>query len=271
MNVQKLDLPLAEGRTAEVFAWGDGLVLKLFRPAFERDAEFEYGIARMIDACNLPAPRALDLVTVRDRAGIVYERVDGVSMLGELTARPQRAPELARTLAELHFEIHQRQPSGLPRQRDRFSHWLNRASLDEKVKARVRRTFDALPDSDALCHGDFHPDNVILSLVGPRIIDWANASIGNPMGDVGWTALLMQIASAPPNARPSEPLRQLRRSFEEGYRSRYFELDPRAREQLDAWALSIAVARLGDGIPEERQALVALIEACVQSWGKGDS
>lgn len=269
MDLQKPGLPIAEGRTAEIFAWGEGRVLKLFRPDFGRSAaEYEFDIARAIDRCDLPAPRAFDLVTMGDRVGIVYERVDGASMLAELMAQPQRAPQLARTLADLHFEIHQRKPSGLPRQRERFLRWLNCALLDDARKDHVRRALNALPDGDALCHGDFHPDNIILTSDGPMIIDWANASIGNPLGDVGWTALLVQVASAPPDTPPSDPLWQLRRSFGESYLRRTFELDPAARGLLDAWMLPVAAARLGDGIPEEWEALVKMIEQGVQSRGE---
>ena len=40
------------------------------------------------------------------------------------------------------------------------------------------------PERPALCHGDFHPFNVMLSPRGPIVIDWNNAHIGNPLEDV---------------------------------------------------------------------------------------
>lgn len=266
-----LDSPIAHGRTAEIFAWGEGRVLKLFRANFGRDAaHYEFDIAHSIDASDLPAPRAFDLVTVEDRVGIVYERVEGVSMLAELMAQPQRAPELAQTLAEMHYAVHQRKPRNLPYQRDRFLRWLNQAPLDELLKDHVRRALDTLPVGDALCHGDFHPDNVILSPDGAKIIDWTNASIGNPLGDVSWTSLIIRIAGAATDPASSEPFTQLRKLFEQSYLQRYFELDPATRDLFDEWMLPVAAARLGDGIPGEQQTLVKMIEQGVQSWGKGN-
>ena len=45
-----------------------------------------------------------------------------------------------------------------------------------------------LPDDDKLCHGDFHPDNIIVAPDGLVVVDWANAVCGHPLADVARTA-----------------------------------------------------------------------------------
>ncbi len=51
-----LGKPIALGRTAEVYPWADGQVLKLFRPRWGKQAaEFEARIARAVYAAGLPA------------------------------------------------------------------------------------------------------------------------------------------------------------------------------------------------------------------------
>ncbi len=42
-----------------------------------------------------------------------------------------------------------------------------------------------------LCHGDFHPKNVIVSAEGPVIVDWFDACRGNAVGDIARTSLLL--------------------------------------------------------------------------------
>ncbi len=39
----------------------------------------------------------------------------------------------------------------------------------------VQDQYNALPDGDIFCHGNFHPDNVILTFGHPVLIDWPGA------------------------------------------------------------------------------------------------
>ncbi len=92
---------VGEGRTAEVLAWGEGRVLKLYREGFRREgAATEARVTRLVHEAGLAAPAVYDgdgpdgLVDLEDRAGIVYERIDGVSMLREMAQRPWRLQSL---------------------------------------------------------------------------------------------------------------------------------------------------------------------------------
>src|SRR5262245_57740981 len=93
--------PLAEGRTAEVFAWGDACVLKLFRPGWGMEsARHEAELAHAIHDSGAPAPQVVEVVEVGARAGVIYERINGPSLLEELISHPGRLRSVARTLAE---------------------------------------------------------------------------------------------------------------------------------------------------------------------------
>src|SRR5262249_16002391 len=102
--------------------------------------------------------------------------------------------------------------------------------------------------------------NVLVTRNGPVIIDWSGASRGHPLADVARTALLLQLgepASSPLNRWLLASARALvRRS----YVRRYLRLSPSTPEELAAWHLPLAVARLGEGIVEERGKLLRLIE-----------
>ena len=41
-----------------------------------------------------------------------------------------------------------------------------------------------MPDGDRLCHGDFHPLNILGDTADPLIIDWPDARRGEPAADV---------------------------------------------------------------------------------------
>jgi aminoglycoside phosphotransferase (APT) family kinase protein len=260
-----LKASLGVGRTAEVFAWGEGRVLKLFRPGWRMEvAQRELAVARAIYDAGVPSPRPDEAIEVAGRAGVVYERISGPSLLALLLARPWRWGANARTLGETHAAIHAAPaPDLLP-----LGEALGRAiraapGLPEADRAAALGALDALVASTgavALCHGDYHPDNVLLDPRGPKVIDWENATIGDPAADVARTLLLVRSSEA---SIPSRGGRLVRRAlgallialYLRAYRHKR-SLD---RARLAAWELPITAARLSEGITEEREYLLARV------------
>jgi uncharacterized protein (TIGR02172 family) len=250
-----LGAPLAQGRTAEVFAWDGGHVLKLFRPGWGADvARHEAELARAIYASGAPAPEVGEVVEVGDRSGVIYERISGASLLTELVGHPAHMRWVMRTLAEAHADLHARTVSGLPRVREMLAQRASSvAKLTEAQRRSILRALEALPDGDALCHGDYHPDNVLLSPRGPLVIDWENAALGDPLADVARTLMVFRASVVYSHSAAT-------RVFKRGvlqymvslYLRRYRQLRPFDSERLRAWELPVTAARLSEGVePEE--------------------
>ena len=69
---------IGRGYYAEVFAYGDGKVVKLFDDGRDMDsAEHEARLTTVARESGIPAPKIYDVVTVDECAGIVMERIDG--------------------------------------------------------------------------------------------------------------------------------------------------------------------------------------------------
>ncbi len=77
---------LAEGRTAEVFAYGEGRVLKLDRPEWNGLSVFEATVLEALADAGIGVARPHGTVTVDGRSGVVLSRVDGPSLLEVLSA-----------------------------------------------------------------------------------------------------------------------------------------------------------------------------------------
>ena len=74
--------PIGVGRIAEVFAWGDDQVLKLFRAEFPQEwADYEAEMGRAVHAAGVTSPAVGEVIEIDGRKGIVFERVDGPTML----------------------------------------------------------------------------------------------------------------------------------------------------------------------------------------------
>ncbi len=82
MQAAPLGTPIASGRTAEVYAWGDGAVLKLFFPSVSpADVELERHHASVAGECGVDTPAVYETVRKGNRLGLVYGRVDGRTLL----------------------------------------------------------------------------------------------------------------------------------------------------------------------------------------------
>jgi hypothetical protein len=103
----------------------------------------EFAATRAVHAAELPVPAAYEVVEVDGRRGIVFERIDEVSMLKYTQARPWTIFGAARLLAELHAQIHCcTAPAGLPTLRERIA---VRIEAPTRRKRTSRLPWNALP------------------------------------------------------------------------------------------------------------------------------
>lgn len=254
---------LAVGRTAGIYVWDGGHVVKLFAPSYSRQrVEVEANVNRAVHAAGLPAPAVGDVVEVDGRWGIVFERVEGPSMLSAMERRPWTLPKFADLLARLQADIHSAAPiDSLPSLKERLQSGIRRLTVPENweaVRAGILNRLDSLPDGTNICHGDFHPGNVILSSRGPLIIDWVDASRGPAVADVARTVLLGRVAIIPQDVPGRRVLNAGRRWFLARYLACYRRLRGVDQAQVEPWVPVLAAARIGENIPEEEPRLLAL-------------
>ena len=124
------------------------------------------------------------------------------------------------------------------------------------VRSAVLAALEGMPDGDSICHGDFHPGNVLLSDRGEVIIDWIDATRGNPLADVARTTIVA-MGSADGDETSSPSLRTLVRGFHAEYIRQYFSLRSVGMAEYRQWLPIVAAARLSEDIPELEAWLVA--------------
>jgi hypothetical protein len=253
---------LAQGRTAEIFAWGERDVLKLFREGWTvEDRAYEAAMAEAIYAAGAPSPAIRDVVEVDGRLGIVYERIDGPSLESLVTCRPWLIARAACILAETQVATQSHSVPDLPPLRQVLEKRIRAASpLSLSLRAAALRALESLPDGNALCHGDLHVGNVLLSPHEPVVIDWENATHGHPLTDVARTLLLMRMGSVySKSAFQRGILRGIIALLLALYVRRYRQLRPFMPEEIAAWQLPVTAARLCEGVTPEEPRLLALV------------
>jgi aminoglycoside phosphotransferase (APT) family kinase protein len=251
---------IGEGREAEVFALDDRRVLRLARTAeLSARLDEEHDALAAAHAAGAPVPEVFGRVEIDGRPGLVVERLGAANLLLEIGQRPWRVLRVGRALAGLHARIHGvAAPQALPSVHERIRTRLESPLVPDDVRGRALELLETLPEGERLCHGDFHPANVLTGPDGEhRVIDWTGASRGDPAADVARSRLIVLHGAVGPDATVA--VRALarvgRRVLWQGYRGAY----PLARDaEVDRWFAVMAAARLAEDISEERATVLKL-------------
>jgi aminoglycoside phosphotransferase (APT) family kinase protein len=251
---------LAQGREAEVFLQPDGSVLKLMRrPEWNHLVEREATALRAVRGHGVGVPEVLGTAIVDGRAGLVMERLDGVDFLALLSGNPLRVFRVAVVMGGVHARMHEvHAPPSLPDLHDDLRRRINQAAdLPAHLAEAAMAVLDDLPRGDRLCHGDLHPGNILGTWDRPAVIDWGNATRGNPVADIARTELLQRVGDPPPG---SSLLIRTLAPVGGGLMSRLYLRAYRRHRAVDAailwrWKIVWAAARFAEGIEEELPAL----------------
>jgi Ser/Thr protein kinase RdoA (MazF antagonist) len=198
------------------------------------------------------------------RPGLIMERIDGPDLLTLIGRRPWTVFRIARICGEVHARLHEVQaPRVIPSLKEALKWRIDTAGpLPPHLAEFALETLDGLPDGDRLCHGDFHPGNILMAGDEPVLIDWTNARRGDPMADVARTRMMLRLGEAPPGT--SFALRALalvgRNLLVALYLRSYRRVRPLDMRAVKRWEIPVAAARLSEGIEEEVPRLLALLE-----------
>jgi aminoglycoside phosphotransferase (APT) family kinase protein len=160
--------------------------------------------------------------------------------------------------------MHAADGTGLPRCKTAFGWMIERAgdALGSRARTAALQRLAALPDGSAVCHGDMHPGNVLLTPTGPVVIDWLTAGCGPPAADVARTLLLLRDAAIPKEIPAVErsAIQVVRRVFAARYLAEYRRFRTLDQRAVELWRLPVLAARLGEGIEAERDFILERVE-----------
>ena len=241
----ELGSPIATGNEAELFAWGDKVLKLSKRPGDPSQAEREAAVLQAVAPLGL-GPALDGIVDVDGRWGLVMERIDDPVMASAMSD-PGQFPELLQLMVLLHKRIHAiAAPDTLPDLKQRLATRIDRAErLSRQQRDDLLARLAAMPTGDRLCHGDFHPFNILGLDTSARVIDWLDAARGDPAADVCRTYVLLGALDA---------------GLAEAYIGAYLADGRIERTQIDAWLPLVAAARLVENVPDEFDRLTELAQ-----------
>lgn len=249
---------IGSGGCSEVFEWGDDKAIKLFRSnTNEYAVNKEYNNMIAAWKSGLPTYRPYEKIELEGRLGIVYQKIDGQTLMDRLIQENITSSNISsdlddddndiRITARILNDIHQKKISGMPNQKEMIKNSILRAAyLTQEEKQCICRIVDDLPSKDSLCHGDPNPGNFIVKDGKTFIIDWMNASIGNPAADIAEYIIMIRYVVLPPEVPNSfcEFFDEIRELVIEIFLDEYTKLSNMKYEEIEQWMVPVMAEKL---------------------------
>ena len=245
---------IGQGATTKIYRDGrTAIKLYINAPADEVDNEAER--QRFAFNAGLPVPavygvRKLDSNTV----ALDMAYIDGKPLMQPKMDKDERK-EAIHTLVKLQCEVHKVHAGSLPKQKERLAWKIKRsASLTDSMKENLLSLLARLDNGSAmLCHGDFHPLNILYDGNKHWFIDWVDATSGNPLADACRTYLIFK--------------QHMNRSA--GIYLRAFCKESQSKQaDVLVWQPIIAAARLSENMDDKAKSWLL---GLVQEWNKSES
>lgn len=240
---------IGESAAAEVFAYGAGRVIKLYRPGTPLGiVEYEVRATRAAFASGAPAPEVFGTETVDGRVGIILERCDGPTLMQIILDGSIGPAEAGVELARVHAAMHAgRYEADVWTFRQFVGFMCGQLSLrgvPGDVIDRGLTVSRGLPEVSTLCHGDLHFGNVLMTADGPRIIDWTSAMLASPLADVARQHLTMALFAAPAEYASARQLAET--AFMRTYAELTGTTEEGLREAMVPYVTVMAVMRMSE-------------------------
>lgn len=254
--VPKYGEPYAFGYTADVFKTGSS-VLKVFSKEFTKDLIFrEAYIGAAVESTELSVAKILGVRTEEGFWVIESEFIEGTDLLKDIfgasmTGDAAGVQEVIRQTARLQAKMNACEVAALPSYKEYARVRIaNNDAISAACREKTLAYLADLPEGNKLCHGDFHPQNVLKSPQGELfIIDWVEAGYAPAACDAARTYMnLKHLPPVPPLQNPAFRMADV-------FMETYTQKTGIREEEITAWLPVHAAINYGEKAPWYSEAI----------------
>jgi len=264
---------IARGGQAEIYDFEDGKVLRVAKRPQDFDRiRYEYDVYASLSESGLTVPRTYELIEVDGAPAIIMDKLTGTSMMTLIAKNPFTVRAKARELARLHLALRTVTPATVLTPTKAKSEFCIKHSeiLSDQTKECVLKVLADLPEGYSLCHGDFHPGNIICSANKNYLIDWVGATRGDFCADVAHTYVLLRVVPRVPHMNKAVHFmqRQVARAMAKSYLGEISAQIAIDRRVLSKWVLVNAAERTYHGLESEKRDLKIFIDTYMEALSR---
>lgn len=235
---------IAKRKNKEIFAEND-TIIKLYNEGHSQSDILNEALnqSRVEEYSNINVPKLIEVKKIDNRWAIVSEKVNGYTISELLKNNPEAEDEYLNLFVDIQLIILSNEVPLLNRIKEKFTRKLeNATNIDENTKYELLQRLQGMKNHNKLCHGDFHPSNVIVTEdESIYVIDWAHVTQGNASADAARTYLLFSIDK--------------KEALAEKYLNLFAEKSGIPKENIQRWIPIVAATQMTKNIPEEQEFL----------------
>lgn len=235
---------IAERKNKEIYV-EDGKVIKLFVETHPKSNILNEALnqSRVEEGSNLNVPKLVEVTKIGNRWALVSEYIEGKTITELLRENPEQEDKYLNLFVDVQLEILSNKVPLLNRIKEKFRRKLDNATnIDENTKYELLQRLEGMKNHEKLCHGDYHPSNVIIQEDGTvYIIDWSHVTQGNASADAARTYLLFSIDG--------------QEELAEKYLNLFSEKSGIEKSSVQRWIPIVAATQMTKAVPEEQEFL----------------
>jgi thiamine kinase-like enzyme len=159
---------------------------------------------------------------------------------------PEKKEEYINQMVDLQLEIHSKRAPLLNKLKDKLIRQINSLDMLDGIKKYDLLTrLDGMPKHVKVCHGDFNPNNIIVSNDKMYVIDWVHAAQGNASADAARTYLLFALED---------------QKLADYYLDVFCKKSETEKRYVQTWLTIVAAAQLSKDKPEEKELLMKWLD-----------
>lgn len=212
---------IGRGNTASVYEWDEDTIVKLFYREYPIDAVLkEYKNTIFLEEAIFLYPRVHGLIRENQQNGIIYDRITGDTILERLLHSRDITKDIycyGKIFVHTHKRILENSIPDLSSYKESLTTWIMRGPGTKEEKERICEEIQQLPDGEGLCHGDYHPGNVMIQEKQVFVIDMMNLCKGPAMYDIARTYYLICESELPDELKENKEFIDMRALLGEYY------------------------------------------------------
>ncbi len=239
--------PLLEGLEKTSYREGNTRVKVFGHGYLKSDILNEALNQARVEETGLRIPKLLEVRKADGKWAIVTEFVEGETLQSMMEQHPDQMHNYMEQFVLLQKEIQSKRSPLLTKLKDKMNRKISQSGLDATTRYDLHTRLNAMHDHIKVCHGDFHPSNVIVDKDGRlHVIDWSHATQGNGSADAARTFLLFKLEG--------------KDDWAELYLKMFCDMNDVARQYVSQWMPIVAASQLVKHKPEEKDFLMRWID-----------
>ncbi len=240
---------ISDGDKVQVYEI-NGNAVKVFKDPHEPKSVVLYEAlthTRVEETGYARIPSLEEVTKVDGKWAVAYKFIKGKTLAELMKENPEKVDEYLSMMVDLQIEINSYRSAKVSRLKDYIKRSIEGLDvIDDVKKYELLTHLESMPKHVKLCHGDFTPDNIIISDDGAYVVDWLKAKQGNASADIAKTYLRFCLSH--------------RTEYAEKYLKLYCAKTGTAVKYVQDWLPLVAAAQLKFRRPEERELLLTWID-----------